>query len=139
MLRKYSNSPEVALRVLESRQRAWCYLALSGLLVGLLAVLYLRGYPWLLPGGVLCLGWLARLAREPLQGALIRWRRGAWSVEDAARTGAIEVTGGRAVGPVICLRWRYRGGYFYHDLVLFPDSADHEELRRLRRRLRLER
>ncbi len=139
MSQKYSNSPALVLRIGNSRQRRYCFTALSLPLLMASLALWNAGYPWLAllatPPG-LC--WLARRSREPLQGRALCWNAGRWSLRDAAGEQSLDTVRGFWVGRIVCLRWRYPGQRCYRELLLFGDSATAAELRQLRRRLRLE-
>ena len=139
MLARYSNSPELHLPIASSGIRRLLLASLYACVATALWCVYLRGYPWLalvlLPAALLC---CQRLWAEPLAGIVINWRSGQWSVERAGARVAIRLNRRSICLPaMIYLAWvevptgRRRGGW------LFADSADPEQQRCLRVRLRL--
>ena len=92
------------------------------------------------PVFLLSLSCFLKIFREPLAGCSFGWRDGQWYVFSGGGVQAIEL-----VGRSICIQGFIRirlksyvtGEQF--NLSLFPDSADREDLRRLRCRLVLQR
>jgi hypothetical protein len=141
LLNKYWNSPALALTVRPSGiKRSLCItlglgLSLSVYLVsagGHLAV----AVAMILPAAY----FLRRLYREPLCGATLGWRQGQWIIFFRGQIIAVELCSGWVCLPwIIYLQLRDPGTRCCYPLVLFPDSAEEEDLRRLSRRLLLER
>ncbi len=140
MSARYSNSPALALTVARSHTR----LGLSALFTVCIGIaLYLvhaRGYPllsWLcLPPAIVA---LLDMAREPWAGATLRWQGGHWSLQAGGSQRNVEVLpASRCLPWVVYLAWREAPGGRRRGLWLFHDSAERDQLRRLRVRLALE-
>jgi len=102
-----------------------------------LFLLYARGYPLLvvllLPPISLLL-W--QLHREPMVGAVVRWRCGSWTVEHGAVNRAVRVCASSTALPwVIYLAWQELPAGRRCSVWLFVDSAAPAQLRCLRARL----
>jgi hypothetical protein len=86
----------------------------------------------------LTLAILWRLRRDPMAGALLRWRKGCWTLQHAASLRIIDPTArSTATQWVVYLAFNDaaagRSGHFW----LYPDSVSREQWRRLRVRVNL--
>jgi len=97
-----------------------------------------RGYPffWLLLPLLSIACYLNR--RQPLAGAELVWQQGQWSLQADGERQLIDLQRGHCLPWVTYLAWRDQVGG-RGSLFLFSDSASHQQLRRLRVRLRLQR
>lgn len=83
---------------------------------------------------------LRQFYREPLRGATVGWRQGQWLLFYQGELRAVELCAGQ-----VCLPWLLRFTLVEpfsrrrYQLYLFSDSAEKAALRRLSRRLTLER
>ena len=141
MLNKYWNSPPLALTV--ERSATWKNLSL-GLTIAVGLSIYLvfhAGYTVL--AIVMCpLAMLATtvLFSQPFCGAGIGWRNGQWFIFHEGRLCAVELSPGWVNLPwLVQLTLRDATSRRRYALLLFGDSAGAKALRRLRRRLTLER
>jgi hypothetical protein len=136
-----SNSPSLRLLIADSAICRLLYCLLCLLVAASLWRLAQRGYPLtalaLLPlAGVCC----RRLASRPLAGALIRWERGEWTLQQGGICRTLCFARSHCVFPwLIYLAWNKSLDAPAVSMFLFPDSARPDELRRLRVRLCLER
>ena len=140
MLNKYSTSPSHGLTLRSSRHRAYFIVAL-GLAVSCANILvFLKGYPLLsvaLMSGSLLL--LQRAVPDPMAGATLKWELGEWFLRHRGKQVSVVLLPGSVRLPWLIYaafqethakqRWKF---------LLFTDSANAEELRRLRCRLILE-
>lgn len=129
---------------LELRRSRWPTALLIGALVAGSLSLLLAGWSLWLRLLVL-IAWLSfagtllwHRGRQPAVAA-IAWRAdGSWWLESAgaAKPTAMELAGFRIVGPLLALQLRASAGDRQRvELSLWPDSADPDDLRRLRMRL----
>ena len=129
---------------LELRRSRWPAALLIGALVAGSLTLLLAGWSLCLRLLVL-IAWLSlatalfrRHRRQP-QVVAVAWRAdGSWWLESAgaAKPTAMELAGFRIVGPLLALQLRVSTGDRQRvELSLWPDSADPDDLRRLRMRL----
>ena len=136
---RFSSSPTLRIRLVESRLRAAGHGVLSILLCCALYAVYELGYILcsvvVLPLAVSLL-WLLR--RDPHAGTVLCWEGGVWSLENAGRRQVIEPGRRCVVTPFVIylsyssLAERYSGG-----LWLYVDSLSRQEQRQLRVRLAL--
>ncbi|MBN7798183.1 protein YgfX [Parahaliea mediterranea] len=104
------------------------------------ALVYRDGYPLLAAATAAYLCGCLLVSRRSRPRALL-WRRGAW-LFDLGAAGWCEVEllpPAHCLPWLVCLRWRRPGQGGGRWLYLWPDSADPDALRRLRKRLRLAR
>ena len=141
MSARYSTSPSLHLTTGKSRIRDLLFGALCLCTLYALFLLYARGYAvpvfLFLPLVVLLL-WHLRGAAMP--AVEVCWRQGVWTVTRGGRSRVVRISGRSTCLPwVIYLAWSElpagRAGFVW----LFADSAQRQQLRRLRGRLSLER
>ena len=141
MLNKYWNSPALALTIRPSATRRKLFFLLALTLGWSNVLVALSAYPlWvglMIVPSVLCL-W--QLYTEPYCDASLGWRDGHWLFIHREKFTAAELRPGWVCLPlVIRLTLQEPTSGRRYSLMLFHDSAEEEALRRLRRRLRLER
>lgn len=138
MSARYSTSPTLHLTIADSSRYRYCQWL--GCLTMMLAVINVacRGYPffWLLLPLLPIACYLNR--RQPLAGAELGWQQGQWSLQADGERQLIDLQRGHCLPWVTYLAWRDQVGG-RGSLFLFSDSASHQQLRRLRVRLRLQR
>jgi hypothetical protein len=147
---RYSNSPALTLTVARSRTRQGLLALLTACVGTALYLVHTRGYPllsWLcLPPAALA---LLDLARAPWAGTTLRWQGGRWSLQAGESRRDLEVLpASRCLPWVVYLAWREAPGGrspggrtpagYRRGMWLFHDSAERDQLRRLRVRLALE-
>lgn len=140
MLNKYSTSPCHSLKLRPSRHRLYFIFTL-GLAVTLANLLILlKGYPVL--GAVLMLGspillWSA--IPDPMTGATLKWEAGEWFLrQEGQQTSVVLLPGSVRLPWLVYATFRETHAKQRWKFLLFTDSANAEELRRLRCRLILE-
>jgi hypothetical protein len=116
----------------------------AGLGIAALAVLlllHLRGYTLLAFLLLPCAAYLLwRVRLDSLAGGELIWRQGHWRLRQGCREAAVELLpASRALPGVIYLVWREASPGGRRRAWLFRDSAQRDQLRRLRVRLRLQR
>lgn len=141
MSARFSNSPSLRLVIADSAICSLLYCLFCLLVAASLWRLALRGYPVtalaLLPLAVL---FCRRLASRPLVGAVIRWERGEWTLEQGGVCRTLCRERSHCVSPwLTCLAWNESPEAPAAYVFLFPDSAPADGLRRLRVRLGLAR
>ncbi len=141
MSARYSPSPELRLRIGESRLRRRLVALLLLCQLVSLACLYRAGhcYPALLSAaGILPV--LPRLLRDTARGTQLRWRRGEWALARGGALSPVELLPAtRALPWGIHLAWRDPATGRRASCWLFADSLAPAELGRLRCRLALQR
>jgi hypothetical protein len=138
---RFSISHGLHLKIDESRVHVVLIVGVGIAALASLSLLHLRGHTLLafllLPCAV-CLVWRLRL--DSLAGAELIWRQGCWLVRRGCREVAVELLpASRAVPGGIYLVWREGPRGRRRRAWLFQDSAQRDQLRRLRVRLRLQR
>ena len=137
MLNRYSTSPSLSLTVRPSRQRL-NFIAVLGLAL-LLANLqiYNQGYPILavlLALASLLLLW--RAIPDPMAGAILKWESGEWYLHHRGRQTSVALLPGAVRLPwLVYAVFRESHAKQRWAFLLFADSADTDQTRRLRCRL----
>ena len=136
----YSSSPALRLTVAPSDIRRALLAALALCCLAALCLTWLAGHP--LPAAVLALPvllCLESLRRDPLRGATLSWRRGAWTLETGGRARPVRILpASTALSWLILVAWEELPTGRRGQLWLFADSAPAASLRRLRVRLTLD-
>lgn len=140
MLSRYSTLPSLKLTLNSSRQRR-CFIALLAFAAVIASYhIYIKGYPVLsIATVILTLFLLSRARFDHMVGSVLLWEQGEWYLENAGRRTAVLLLPTSLRHPLLIYlelremhtrkRWR---------LWLFSDSADPEQLRKLRTRLTLD-
>lgn len=139
MLNKYSSSPEVRLTVRQSLYRRAALILFGMATAAALVQLFAQGYivlaSFVMP---LAFGILYREWADPMAGAVISWREGQWSVgREGVDISTVLQPGAVHLSQLVYLCLRGEGVTNRWYFFLFSDSADQEQLRRLRVRLTL--
>ena len=98
----------------------------------------LYGYPWLaLALLTLQIGVLIRARQFDVEGAVLAWNAGRWTLEQGSHCRSIALQRAHCLPWVTYLCWREDNG-LNRQLWLFADASDRQQLRRLRVRLTIE-
>ncbi len=138
MSARYSTSPTLRLRIAESPTRR---IAAALLVVAFTAAVLhtaLYGYPWLaLALLTLQIGVLIRARQFDVEGAVLAWNAGRWTLEQGSHCRSIALQRAHCLPWVTYLCWREDNG-LNRQLWFFADASDRHQLRRLRVRLTIE-
>ncbi len=141
MLNRYWNSPALALTIRPSAIRRHLCVLLILLVTVANYLVFASGNVFfaavIIPLSGFC---LLRIIREPLIGCSFGWREGQWYVFSSGGLQAVELIGRSVCIPgYIQIKLESYSTQEQFNLSLYPDSADRDELRRLRCRLILKR
>jgi hypothetical protein len=102
--------------------------------------IYIKGYPALCTGVfIVCFFLLWRARLDPMLGAVLIWEAGEWFLEHTGRRTSVLLQPASLRHPwIIYLELRQTHDRKRWRLWLFSDSADPEQLRKLRTRLTLD-
>ena len=141
MSARYSSSPTLHLAIADSRQYRCLLVALALAALSSLFLLYLRGYPELVPALLPLAAYsLRRLDDQVPRECFLYWRQGTWWLERDKVTSQVEVHPRSACLPwVTCLVYTPVPRGHSRRVWIFADSCDRQSLRRLRVRLTLQR
>jgi len=140
LLNKYSNSRRPLLTVRPSRTRLLVLLLFALATQFAIFLVYQKAYP--VTAATLLLGSLVLLFRawpDPIVGVVLKWEKGEWFLSyQGGQTSVVLLPGSVRLPWLIFMVFQEAHASRRWNILLFSDSADSDQLRRLRRRLILE-
>ncbi len=140
MSNKYSTTPSLQLTVSFSRYRQIFIVFLACILLLANIQIFVKGYPQLATTlSLVSIAMLWRGWRDPMVGAVLKWKGGEWFIRCNGRQSSVLLLPGAVRLPwIIYLAFRETHATKRWHIWLFADSVDVEQMRRLRCRLMLE-